>query len=70
MEQHTAFYLTKPELKFDRISELNEAIPIPLVMHGGSGLTKEDYMEVAKRGIAKINFGTYMFLAGGQANGG
>ena len=60
-------YLTKPELKFDRISELNEAIPIPLVMHGGSGLTKEDYMEVAKRGIAKINFGTYMFLAGGQA---
>lgn len=60
-------YLKKPELKFDRISELNEAIPIPLVMHGGSGLTKEDYIEVAKRGISKINFATYMFLAGGQA---
>ncbi len=60
-------YLKKPELKFDRISELNEAIPIPLVMHGGSGLTKEDYIEVSKRGISKINFATYMFLAGGQA---
>lgn len=60
-------YLKKPELKFERISELNEAIPIPLVMHGGSGLTKEDYVEVSKRGISKINFATYMFLAGGQA---
>ena len=60
-------YLKKPELKFDRITELNEAIPIPLVMHGGSGLTKEDYIEVSKRGISKINFATYMFLAGGQA---
>ena len=60
-------YLKKPELKFDRIAELNEAIPIPLVMHGGSGLTKEDYIEVSKRGISKINFATYMFLAGGQA---
>lgn len=60
-------YLKKPELKFERITELNEAIPIPLVMHGGSGLTKEDYIEVSKRGISKINFATYMFLAGGQA---
>lgn len=60
-------YLKKPELKFERISELNEAIQIPLVMHGGSGLTKEDYVEVSKRGISKINFATYMFLAGGQA---
>ena len=59
-------YLTQPELKFDRITELNEAIPIPLVMHGGSGLTPNDYIECAKRGIAKINFATYMFLEGGK----
>ena len=60
-------YLTKPELKFDRIEELNKAIPIPLVMHGGSGLTKDDYIKVSSSGISKINFATYMFLAGGQA---
>lgn len=60
-------YLKQPILKFDRISELNKAIPIPLVMHGGSGLTPSDYIEVSKRGIAKINFATYMFLAGGKA---
>lgn len=60
-------YLTKPELKFDRITELKECIPAPLVMHGGSGLTKDDYIECSKRGINKINFATYMFLAGGAA---
>lgn len=59
-------YLTQPKLKFDRITELNEAIPIPLVMHGGSGLVPQDYIECAKRGISKINFATYMFLEGGK----
>lgn len=59
-------YLTKPKLNFDRISELKEYIPIPLVMHGGSGLTPDDYTECAKRGITKINFATYMFMEGGK----
>ncbi len=59
-------YLKKPKLNFDRISELNENISIPLVMHGGSGLTPGDYIECAKRGITKINFATYMFMEGGK----
>lgn len=59
-------YLTQPKLNFERISELNKEIPIPLVMHGGSGLTPDDYIECSARGIAKINFATYMFLEGGK----
>ena len=60
-------YAEEPVLQYDRISELREAIPAPLVMHGASGLEPEQYKECVKRGITKINFATYMQLAGAHA---
>lgn len=54
------FYKEEPDLQFDRIKELREALPIPLVMHGGSGLTPEDYGKVVDCGICKINYATYL----------
>ena len=36
-------------------------------MHGASGLEPEQYKECVKRGITKINFATYMQLAGAHA---
>lgn len=60
-------YAEEPVLQYDRISELREAIPAPLVMHGASGLESEQYKECVKRGITKINFATYMQLAGAHA---
>jgi fructose-bisphosphate aldolase class II len=36
-------------------------------MHGGSGLTEEEYRIAINNGIRKINYYTYMALAGGKA---
>lgn len=57
-------YKTKPILNMDIISEVRKRTEIPLVMHGGSGITKEDYKEVIRRGINKINYYSYMSYAG------
>ncbi len=60
-------YAEEPVLQYDRIAELRDAIPAPLVMHGASGLTPEQYKNCVERGITKINFATYMQLAGADA---
>jgi fructose-bisphosphate aldolase class II len=60
-------YITKPVLDLDRIAKIKEAIDIPFVMHGGSGLKKEEFQEAIHNGIRKINYYTYMTLCGGKA---
>ena len=61
-------YKTTPKLSFDVISRVREATGgLPLVMHGGSGLSDADYREAAARGICKVNYYTYGALAGGRA---
>lgn len=60
-------YQTKPKLDLDRITKIKEKIDIPFVMHGGSGLTKEEFQTAIHNGIRKINYYTYMSLAGGKA---
>ena len=57
-------YKSKPILNMDIISKVREVSDIPLVMHGGSGVSDEEYKEVIKRGINKINYYTYMSYAG------
>ncbi|WCZ18183.1 class II fructose-bisphosphate aldolase [Lacticaseibacillus paracasei] len=53
-------YREKPHLNFERLHEISEALPIPLVMHGGSGLSDEEYRESIKNGITKINYYSVM----------
>lgn len=60
-------YTQKPVLDLDRITAIKNAIDIPFVMHGGSGLSKEEFQTAVKNGIRKINYYTYMTLAGGKA---
>ena len=61
-------YKTTPKLCFDVIDAVREATGgLPLVMHGGSGLSESDYHEAIRRGIRKINYYTYGALAGGKA---
>lgn len=60
-------YASTPALQYDRIKELKEAIPAPLVMHGASGLSEEQYRICIRNGITKINFATYMSIAGAIA---
>lgn len=60
-------YTKKPVLDLDRITKIRQTIDIPFVMHGGSGLSKEEFQTAIQNGIRKINYYTYMTLAGGKA---
>ncbi len=60
-------YLKKPQLDFDRVKEIKSKINVPIVMHGGSGVSDEDYRKVIECGVRKINYYTYMAKAGGEA---
>jgi len=53
-------YKGEPKLDFDRIDKINKAIPIPLVLHGGSGIPDDDFKKAISLGISKINFYTEM----------
>lgn len=64
--QH-GFYKETPELKIDVIKEVRKEVNIPLVMHGGSGLSDEQFRECIKAGIRKINYYSYMSKAGYEA---
>lgn len=61
------FYAKAPTLDFDRLSRIRQGVGVPLVMHGGSGVSEADFREVIRRGIRKINYYTYMSKAGGAA---
>lgn len=58
-------YLTEPKLDLNRITEIKNEIDIPFVMHGGSGVSDEDFKTAIQNGITKINYYTYGSLAGG-----
>ena len=52
-----------PELNFERLRELAAAVPVPLVLHGGSGTGDENLRRAVREGIAKLNIYTD-FLVG------
>ncbi|WP_068505139.1 class II fructose-bisphosphate aldolase [Paenibacillus kribbensis] len=60
------FYKAKPKLDFDRIEKIRSLVNLPLVMHGGSGVSPEDYLTSIDKGIRKINYYSYMAKAGVQ----
>ena len=59
-------YFAEPNLDFALVKELSEATGVPIVMHGGSGVSHEDYKKVIANGVRKINYFTYMDMAGAQ----
>lgn len=59
-------YLKKPNLDFDRISRIREKINLPIVMHGGSGISDEDFIRCIACGVRKINYYTYLAKTGGM----
>lgn len=60
-------YKSKPVLNFERISEIKNAVNAPLVLHGGSGLSDNDFRESIRHGISKVNIFTDLCLAGSRA---
>ena len=61
------FYQAQPKLDFKLIEELRIRCGVPLVMHGGSGLSREDTRAAIRAGIRKINYFSYMSNAGVRA---
>ena len=53
-----------PKLDFDRLHELDEALDMPLVLHGGSGAGEENIRRCVEGGINKINVCTDLFAVG------
>lgn len=53
-------YHSKPVLNINRLEEVKQVCDIPLVLHGGSGLTKEQIRSCIKNGVAKVNIGTQL----------
>ena len=60
-------YKTKPKLNIERLKEISERIDTPLVLHGGSGLSDDDFKNTVKGGICKVNIFTDLCLAGSKA---
>lgn len=60
-------YKAKPVLDLDRVKVISEKTGLPLVMHGGSGVSPEDYRKAIANGLRKINYYSYMAKAGTQA---
>lgn len=59
-------YKTKPMLNIERLVEIKGATDVPLVLHGGSGLSDDDFKNVIANGMAKVNIFTDLCLAGNE----
>lgn len=57
-------YAFPPKLDFERIRVISERTGIPLVLHGGSGLSDDDFHKAVKLGVSKINIFTDIDKAG------
>lgn len=57
------FYVGTPVLDKPRVSDIKEVVPVPLVLHGASGLSEEDVRECVERGMCKVNFATELRAA-------
>ena len=60
-------YTSTPKLNFEVIKKVREAVSIPLVLHGASGISDDDIRQAIDLGIAKINIHTELCLAAMEA---
>lgn len=61
MQAQTAY------LQFDRLQNISQAVAVPLVIHGSTGVSDEDLARLSRCGISKINIGTCLRMAFGNA---
>ena len=60
-------YKLPPKLDFERIRTIANTVDVPLVLHGGSGLTDNDFKQAIKEGISKVNIFTDINVAAVEA---
>ncbi|MBQ9060610.1 MAG: ketose-bisphosphate aldolase [Firmicutes bacterium] len=51
-------YISEPRLRFDILKKIRQKSALPLVLHGGSGISDEDFREAIRCGIRKVNIAT------------
>ena len=56
-------YKGEPKLNFELLGEIKRTVSLPLVLHGGSGVSEEDFIKCIKGGINKINLFTEISMA-------
>lgn len=64
--QHGVYKAT-PKLDIPRLKEIRAKVDVPLVLHGGSGLSDDDFRNTIAGGISKVNVYTDIILAGRAA---
>lgn len=64
--QHGVYKAT-PKLDIPRLEEIRRTVDVPLVLHGGSGLSDDDFHNTIAGGISKINVYTDVILAAKKA---
>jgi fructose-bisphosphate aldolase class II len=57
---------SRPKLDLERLKRINSAVRLPLVIHGGSGLTEDQYRRLISGGVAKINYYTALADVAGK----
>ena len=53
-------YKGTPKINFERVSEIVAAEPVPLVVHGGTGLSDDTFRDLIRRGAPKVNISTQL----------
>jgi len=61
-------YRTEPQLDAQRVSDIVAAQPIPIALHGGTGMTDAQFTDLIARGCAKVNISTALKVTYMQAN--
>jgi fructose-bisphosphate aldolase class II len=56
-------YKAEPRLMPERVTEIVDVHPIPMVLHGGTGLTEAQFSDLIARGCAKVNISTALKIA-------
>ena len=56
-------YKGTPKLDIERLAEIKKVAPIPLVLHGGSGVSEDEFVKAVKGGINKVNLFTELSMA-------
>ena len=57
------FYKGTPKLEFERLAAIRDAVSVPLVLHGSSGVPDEDVKKAITLGVCKVNFATELRVA-------
>ena len=60
-------YKSKPKLDINRLKVISETVSVPLVLHGGSGLSADDFQNCSANGISKVNIFTDINCAAAKA---